>query len=128
MNGRDSNTTLDESTQIQRLGVGATVGGLILIGVVSVSSSFNAASVLIALGAVAVLGEWIVSRSYTVGVGIGILGIFPLVGEIPVDLSGLSAVQQLWQVSSSTCSGHASTPYKNIETTPSQWLQSKLTT
>jgi len=55
-------------------------------GVVSVSSSFNAASVLIALGAVAVLGEWIVSRSYTVGVGIGILGIFPLVGEIPVDL------------------------------------------
>jgi len=54
MNGRDSNTTLDESTQIQRLGVGATVGGLILIGVVSVSSSFNAASVLIALGAVAV--------------------------------------------------------------------------
>jgi len=44
----------DESTQIQRLGVGATVGGLILIGVVSVSSSFNAASVLIALGAVAV--------------------------------------------------------------------------
>jgi len=41
---------------------------------------------LIALGAVAVLGEWIVSRSYTVGVGIGILGIFPLVGEIPVDL------------------------------------------
>lgn len=86
MNGRDSNTTLDESTQIQRLGVGATVGGLILIGVVSVSSSFNAASVLIALGAVAVLGEWMVSRSYTVGVGIGILGVFPLVGEIPVDL------------------------------------------
>jgi len=62
------------------------LAALILIGVVSVSSSFNAASVLIALGAVAVLGEWIVSRSYTVGVGIGILGIFPLVGEIPVDL------------------------------------------
>jgi len=87
MNGRDSNTTLDESTQIQRLwrrchGWRPSV----LIGVVSVSSSFNAASVLIALGAAAVLGEWIVSRSYTVGVGIGILGIFPLVGEIPVDL------------------------------------------
>jgi len=125
MNGRDSNTTLDESTGIQRLGVSATVG-LILIGVVSVSSSFNAAGVLVRL-AQCILGEWIVSRSYTVGVGIGILGIFPLSEKFP-STSGLSAVQQLWQVSSSTCSGHASTPYKNIERRPHNGLPNRNST
>jgi len=128
MNGRDSNTTLDESTQIQRLGVGATVGGLILIGVVSVSSSFNAASVLIALGAVAVLGEWIVSRSYTVGVGIGILGIFPLVGEIPVDLRFYRRCSSCGRCRRLPARATPQHRIKISKRRPSQWLQSKLTT
>lgn len=93
----ESNPSPDEAAQIQRLGAGAAIGGLVLLGTIAVVSPVIVASVLITLGLLSILGEWVISRSYTLGLGIAILGIFPLLTEFivvgfPIDLRFVGGV------------------------------------